>query len=231
MPAPPALRRLGTSLTAVVSLAGSLWAQGNPTVSGRLTVLDKDEKVAQDVGQAVIWLESPEAAPAPPGRADMSTENKQFLPGVVVLTVGSTLTFPNHDPFNHNVFSLSDIGPFDLGLYGRGEGKTATFQKPGIVRVYCNVHAQMSGFVVVRDNAYFAQPGADGSYTIPAVPPGAYTLHVWHERAPEVTRPITVPAGGLIGQDVTLDASAYRPVAHKNKFGQEYGSGATRERY
>jgi hypothetical protein len=145
--------------------------------------------------------------------------------------VGSTVVFPNHDPFNHNVFSLSDPSAFDLGLYGRGESGSHRFRQPGLVRVYCNIHPRMSGFIVVRDNAYFTQPGADGTYTIDDVAPGTYTLHVWHERAPEVTRAITVPAGGLAGQDVALDASAFQWVAHKNKYGQEYGSGATRERY
>jgi len=228
MSAPPALRRLGLSLPAVVSLAGSLWAQGNPSVSGRLTVLDKDNRVAEDVGRAVIWLETAQPVLTPPGQADMSTENKQFLPGVVVLTVGSTLTFPNHDPFNHNVFSLSDAGPFDLGLYGRGEGKTITFQKAGIVRVYCNVHAQMSGFVLVRDNPYFAQPSADGSFSIPNVPPGEYIVHAWHERAKEYSRDLRVPPNGLDDLQLTVDARGYKYKAHLNKYGQPYSDSGRR---
>jgi hypothetical protein len=145
--------------------------------------------------------------------------------------VGSTVTFPNRDPFNHNVFSLSDPNGFDLGLYGRGESGDHRFRHPGLVRVYCNIHPRMSGFIVVRDNAYYAQPGADGSYAIANVAPGTYVLHVWHERASEATLEITVPLGGLTGQDVALDASGYQAAAHKNKYGQEYGSGATRERY
>ena len=224
----PALRRLGPGLAAVVLLAGSLRAQGNPSVSGRLTVLDKDDKVAEDVGHAVIWLETAQPVPTPPGRADMSTENKQFLPSVVVMTVGSTLTFPNHDPFNHNVFSLSDVGPFDLGLYGRGEGKTITFQKPGIVRVYCNVHAQMSGFVLVRDNPYFAQPAADGSFSIPNVPPGEYIVHAWHERAKEYSRDLRVPPNGLDDLQLTVDARGYKYKAHLNKYGQPYSDSGRR---
>ena len=228
MSAPPALRRLGLGFATVASLAGTLRAQGNPGVSGRLTVLDKDNQVAEDVGRAVIWLETAEPIPTPPGRADMSTENKQFLPGVVVMTVGSTLTFPNHDPFNHNVFSLSDAGPFDLGLYGRGEGKTVTFQKPGIVRVYCNVHAQMSGFVLVRDNPYFAQPAADGSFSIPNVPPGQYIVHAWHERAKEYSRDLRVPPNGLDDLQLTVDARGYKYKAHLNKYGQPYSDSGRR---
>jgi len=199
-------------------------------VSGRVTVMDAGGKAAGDVGNAVVYLEGrgPRGTPV---RVDDALDGRSFNPRVVVVPVGSVIRFPNHDPFNHNVFSLSDPNDFDLGLYGRGESGDHRFRHPGLVRVYCNIHPQMAGFILVRDNAYFAQPGADGSYTIPAVAPGTYTLHVWHERAPEATREITVPAGGLTGQDVTLDASGYHYQPHKNKYGQEYGSGATRERY
>ena len=199
-------------------------------VSGKVTIAEAGGKEATDVGNAVVYLEGhgPRAAPA---RIEMALDRRTFAPHVVVVPVGSTVVFPNHDPFNHNVFSLSDPNDFDLGLYGRGESGEHRFRHAGLVRVYCNIHPQMSGFIVVVDNAYFAQPGADGAYTIANVAPGTYTLHVWHERAPMVSQQITVPAGGLSGKDVTLDASANRAVAHKNKYGQDYGSGATRERY
>ncbi len=199
-------------------------------VSGRVAVTEAGGKLAGDVGDAVVWLEGP-GSRARPVRVEVTLDGRSFRPHVVVVPVGSTVVFPNHDPFNHNVFSLSAPNDFDLGLYGRGQSGEQRFRHAGLVRVYCNIHPQMSGFVVVRDNAYFTQPDADGSYSIEHVEPGRYTLHVWFERAPEVTRGITVPAGGLTGQDVTLDASGYRYVPHKNKFGQEYGSGATRERY
>jgi plastocyanin len=199
-------------------------------VSGRVAVTDAGGKPAGDVGNAVVYLEGrgPRGAPV---KVDMLLDGRSFNPRVVVVPVGSVVSFPNRDPFNHNVFSVSDPNGFDLGLYGRGEAGDHRFRRAGLVRVYCNIHPRMSGFVVVRDNVYYAQPGADGSYTIPNVAPGSYVLHVWHERAPEATREITVPPGGLTGQDVALDASAYQFVAHKNKYGQEYGSGATRERY
>ena len=87
-----------------------------------------------------------------PVQAEIGTADKAFSPHVLVVPVGSTVSFPNHDPFNHNVFSLSEENPFDLGLYGRGETRSVRFTRPGIVRVYCNVHAQMSALVVVRDS-------------------------------------------------------------------------------
>jgi plastocyanin len=199
-------------------------------VSGKLTVAEAGGRAASDVGNAVVYLEGrgPRGVPT---RVDMTLDGRNFSPRVVVVPVGSTVVFPNRDPFNHNVFSLSDRNAFDLGLYGRGEKGEHRFRQPGIVPVFCNIHPRMVGYVLVRDNAYFAQPGADGSFTIPGVAPGTYTLHVWHERASELAQPIVVPEGGLAGLDLTLDASGYKFTQHKNKYGQEYGSGATRERY
>ncbi len=224
----PSFRTAAAAIGVVAGLAAAAIARAQ--VSGRVTVTEAGGKLAGDVGDAVVWLEG--AGPrGRPVRAEVTLDGRSFRPHVVVVPVGSTVVFPNHDPFNHNVFSLSAPNDFDLGLYGRGQSGEQRFRHAGLVRVYCNIHPQMSGFVLVLGNAYYTQPGADGSYTIERVEPGRYTLHVWFERAPEVTREVTVPVGGLAGQDVTLDASGYRYVPHKNKYGQEYGSGATRERY
>ncbi|MFI5236141.1 MAG: hypothetical protein ACHQXA_10545, partial [Gemmatimonadales bacterium] len=131
--------------------------------------------------------------------------------------------------FDHNVFSLSDAGPFDLGLYERGDGKSATFAKPGIIRVYCNIHSTMSAFIVVRDTPWVTQPSGDGSFLINGVPPGDYVLHAWHERvAEEQTLPITVTAGGAAIPDLTLDARGFQKEEHLNKFGKPYARSGRR---
>ncbi len=198
-------------------------AQRGATVSGKLVVLDKGNKPATDVGQAVVWLQATRPVPAAPATAQIVTSDKEFRPRVVVVSVGSTVTFPNSDPFDHNVFSLSEEGPFDLGLYSRGNAKSVQFKRPGIIRVYCNVHAQMSAFVVVRDSPYYTQPGSDGAFSIPSVAPGDYTLHAWQERAAEFPpRPVQVAASGLSGLELQLDARGYKFVQHLNKFGQPY---------
>jgi plastocyanin len=190
-------------------------------VRGRLTLLDKGNRPGEDVGQAVIWLEGGGGRPAPI-EAEISTADKAFSPHVLVVPVGSTVAFPNHDPFNHNVFSLSEEQPFDLGLYGRSEARSIRLERAGIVRVYCNVHAQMSALIVVRDGPHYAQPSGDGSFSLPAVPPGRYVLHAWHERASEVNRPLAVPGPGLDAIALELDARGYRFKPHLNKFGQPY---------
>jgi plastocyanin len=193
------------------------------TLTGHLTLLEKGDKQAEDVGQAVIWLATKTRGPAAaPVRAEINTADKEFSPHVLVLPVGSTVTFPNHDPFNHNVFSLSEENPFDLGLYGRGEPKAVKFSRPGIVRIFCNVHPQMSALVVVRDNPYYSQPSSDGSFTIDPVPAGQYTLHAWHERAPEMSRELTVPVRADDALDLRLDARGYKFKPHMNKFGRPY---------
>jgi plastocyanin len=213
------LVRLAVALAPLLAAAPVASRAGD--VRGRLTLMDKGNRPAEDVGQAVIWLEGARATPAPV-QAEIATADKSFTPHVLVVPVGSTVSFPNHDPFNHNVFSLSEEQPFDLGLYARGETRSVRVTRPGIIRVYCNVHAQMSALVVVRDGPYVTQPSGDGSFDLGRVPPGKYILHAWHERATEVTRPIDVPGAGLNGLILTLDASGYRFKPHLNKFGQPY---------
>ena len=194
------------------------------TVSGHLKVLDRGGQTAQDVDQAVVWLMPARGNPPPvnAGRAQVVTEHRTFNPHVTVVAVGSTVQFPNRDGFNHNVFSLTEGNQFDLGLQDRGEGKSTTFQTPGVVNVFCNVHSTMSAIVVVRNTPWFALPTADGSFSIGNVPPGEYVLHAYHERAGESTQPVTVTAAGANLPDLTLDARAYTLQEHLNKYGRPY---------
>jgi plastocyanin len=217
------LRYFAVGLAATLLSGRPAVAQRGPAVSGKIVVLDKGNKPAPDVGQAVVWLEAARAVPVTPMTARIVTSDKEFKPRVVVVTAGSTVEFPNSDPFDHNVFSLSQEGLFDLGLYGRGMAKSTGFTRPGIIRVYCNVHAQMSAFVVVRDSPFYAQPGGDGSFSIGPVPPGSYTLRAWHERASELPpQTVQVGASGLSRLEFQLDARGYKFVQHLNKFGQPY---------
>ncbi len=201
-------------------------------VAGRIVILEKDNKSSPDLGDAVLYLEGPtgEAVSARPVTVEIAITDKTYAPHVVVIPAGSTVRFPNHDPFNHNVFSLSEGNQFDLGLYGRGEAKSYTFTHAGLVRVYCNVHPRMVAYVLVMANRYYAQPGTDGSFAIDNVPPGRYRLHVWHERIPaEVVK--DVAAGGGEDLQIALNARGYRWQPHRNKYGKNYPTNAGRERY
>lgn len=208
----------------VIGLAApaQVGAQGGESVVGNVVILEKSGKRSTDLAHAVVWLEGRAARTARPVRRDIQTGTKQFVPRVLAVPIGSTVGFPNHDPFNHNVFSITEGAAFDLGLYGRGETRLTEVREAGIVRVYCNVHPRMSAFLVVRDNAHFTQPGADGSWALDGVSAGEYTLRVWHERGGESSLVVTVPPGGLQGVAVQLDARGYAYKPHLNKFGKSY---------
>ena len=211
--------------------AGGVAGQAGARVAGRVTILERDNKPSPDLGGAVIYLEGPGAAAAP-ATFDIAINDKIYVPHVVVVPVGSTVRFPNHDPFNHNVFSPSEPNQFDLGLFGRNEVKNRALSQPGLVRVYCNVHPRMVAYVYVAANRFFTQPGTDGSFALEGVAPGHYRLHVWHERvAAEVVKDVVVPATGVRDVQVALNARGYRWQPHKNKYGREYPTNAGRERY
>ena len=124
-------------------------------------------------------------APPAPMRARIAQRDEQFVPPVTAVTVGSAVEFPNEDPFFHNVFSLSKAANFDLGRYPSGVSRTRHFAKPGIVKVFCHLHAQMTALIMVLDHPWFTIPADDGTFTLPQVPAGELTVVAWHERIGE----------------------------------------------
>jgi plastocyanin len=220
-------------LVGIVALLAAVGFATAGRVAGRIVILEKDNKPSPDLSDAVLYLETPASVTtaARPVTVEIAITDKTYAPHVVVVPLGSTVRFPNHDPFNHNVFSVSEPNSFDLGLYGRGEAKSYTFTHPGLVRVYCNVHPRMVAYVLVMENRYYAQPGNDGSFAIDNVPAGRYRLHVWHERIPsEVIKDIS--AGGTEPElQIALNARGYTWQPHRNKYGRNYPTNAGRERY
>jgi plastocyanin len=214
------------SRVAFVSLA-LVAPAGAGTLRGRVEVADKGGKKATDLADAVVWVEGPGVKPQP-SSATIAMKGKAFVPRVVVVPVGGSVGFPNQDPILHNVFSVSGENRFDLDLYKKPKSGIWTFRHPGLVRVYCNIHPQMSAYVVVRDNPFWARPAADGSFAIAGVPAGTWVLKAWHERTGEAQQPVTVPETGVLEASLTLDASKWKRAPHKNKFGQDYPAG---ERY
>lgn len=202
----------------ILGLAPNVNAQGI-ALTGRVELLER-KGVAKDVDESVIWLEGPGLGGGTARRAEISTEDKAFSPRITVVPVGSIIALPNHDPFDHNVFSSSGPRLFDLGLYGRNETRTVTFDKPGIAKLYCNVHARMSAIVVVHATQFAARADRAGRFSIDGVPPGKYTLHVWHERGGEREQPVTVPlAAELV---VSLDTRSWKFTQHLDKNGKSY---------
>lgn len=135
---------------------------------------------------------------------NMAQERETFIPHVLPIEVGSTIEFPNHDPIFHNVFSLSATRTFDLGRYPQGVSKSVTFDKAGLVPVFCHIHSDMSAVILVLENPYFAVPGADHRYRIGNIPPGTYTLVAWHERSAPVETQVDVKEGQTLELDITV---------------------------
>jgi hypothetical protein len=123
------------------------------------------------------------------------------MPDMVVVPVGSTVSFPNMDPIFHNIYSLSKPKSFDLGSYDKGETRKVTFPKPGIVEVYCHLHPNMEATVVVTPNRWYARPDRNGQYRIPDVPAGQYTVVAWHRSAGFFRKTVVVENGRDIAAD------------------------------
>ncbi len=215
------------AFAAVLVAAPPAFAQG--AVSGRVSMQEKPGETTKDFDGTVIYLVSKGAPPHfTETKAQMAMSGRQFAPRVRVVTTGSTIEYANQDPFSHNIFSTAPGAAFDLGTYGGGVAKATAFKKAGAFPVYCNIHAQMTAFVVVVSTPFFTQAGADARWKVAGVPAGKYALHVWHERAPEVTQDVDVPAAGLANADVTLDARGFKQIAHKDKLGKDYTANGVR---
>jgi len=177
--------------------------------AGRASSLPAPERPQRGlVTDAVIFVDSfaGDPGPAPAERSQRPTlaqRGQAFDPRVVVVPAGGTVDFPNLDPVYHNVFSVSPPRRFDLGKYPRGQSRSITFQKPGQVNVFCDIHSDMAGFILVVPNRHWARPAADGGYALTDLPAGRYRLLVWHPDFPARVYDVDVPASG----DVTLDVS------------------------
>jgi plastocyanin len=128
------------------------------------------------------------------GRASMDQRHETFVPHLLAITVGTTVDFPNNDRTYHNVFSLSRPRRFDLGRYAAGRSKAVRFDRPGIVRVFCDIHSHMNAFILVFTHRFYSVADAEGRYEIDHVPPGSYTLVAWVEGAIRETRSVLVTA-------------------------------------
>ena len=189
------------------------------------------EKNEQDV---VIWLKPLDrnavlqtTARANSKRPMLVQKDKSFTPHLLVVEVGSSVDFPNRDPFFHNVFSLFDGKRFDLGLYEAGATNSVRFDRVGVSFLFCNIHPQMSAVVVAVDTPYYGKTDHSGRVTLNDVPEGRYEIHVWYERAlPEelknLTRVVTLSGSTFNLGTLRIPENQNFTPAHKNKYGQDY---------
>ena len=208
-PAPPVRRAApgaaARGLAVALALAAALPARA---ATVQVDVLDAAGK---PLPEAVVFLESPEARrlARPLAGVEVAQERRQFLPGVLVVTTGTEVPFPNRDTVRHHVYSFSPAKKFELKLYTGTPANPVLFDRAGVVVLGCNIHDQMVGFVLVVDTPYFARgPAAGGRVQIDNVPPGTYTLRTWHTRlpvgAPAQEQALTVPATGTATAAVRL---------------------------
>lgn len=188
-------------MLAIAVFATNLLA-GEGDSGGTITGRVRWSGAPADLSNFVIWVDDIDgrfAAPSEP--AVMDQKDLRFVPHVLAIQVGTTVVFPNTDPVSHNVFSISEVKRFNLGLYGRNTVRRVTFDKPGVVELLCNVHLEMGAYIVIVKNGYFAQPSSDGTYRIAGVPAGQHRVRCWHEQLPLQEQGVTVSENG----SVTLD--------------------------
>lgn len=210
------------ALIALLLLPGGTCIASGLAGTVRLS-LDGKPLRAEEARDAVVYFR-PTVQVRPPLPAtpfEMRMERKQFQPRALPIPVGASVLFRNVDPILHNAFAPRGTHEFDVGLYGEGEGREHVFTRAGLVRVYCNVHHDMVGHVLVLDTPYFTRPDGAGRFELQVDAPVAGELFVWHERARLWRR--KVQAGDDLSFEVDLDLSRPRVPPHMNKFGKPYG--------
>jgi plastocyanin len=161
-----------------------------------------------ELRHVVVYLKDAPRTPAPAMRAEIRQRNENFVPRVVAVTVGSMVDFPNDDPIYHNVFSLSRTKTFDLGRFPKGKSRGERFDKPGIVKVFCQIHSHMSATVMVFDHPWFIVPDEGGTFELSNVPTGARQITAWHERLGDTTMEVRVEPGRTETIDFVLPVPA-----------------------
>jgi plastocyanin len=204
---------------------------GASTVTGKVQI-DSGTSNARSRSDIVVWLET--AANVPDGRPEQKTllqKDKTFHPHVLIVRTGTIVNFPNADPIFHNAFSTFEGQIFDVGLYAPGTNRSVRFRRPGIVRVFCNIHPSMAAVIVVVSTPYFTRLTSTGEYRLTGVPDGSYRVNVYDERAmSKLQKPVAIDVKGdqkkIAAPPIRISEAGYVRQPHKNKFGMDYPPGS-----
>jgi len=214
---------LALTMSAVLPLAAENREQHVGAIRGRLDIrrlarpAERRPEVAEpgsagprdmsDLRRGVVYLETaPRGAfeERDTGRAVMDQRDETFVPHVLAITVGTTVDFPNSDKTFHNVFSYSRAQRFDLGRYAVGRSKSVRFDRPGVVRVFCDIHSHMNAFILVFSHRFFDLTEPDGRFRLENVPAGSYMVVGWYEGDARTSRAVTVTPGGVVDLELVV---------------------------
>lgn len=219
-------RRAGIVVALVLAVLPAV-AGAEPTgaVRGAVELLRKGAfggvKPSKDASGVLVYVTG-FSAPPPAEIAELRQHRQRFHPRVLPIVKGQTVSFPNQDRIYHNVFSVSPLATFDLGQYKEKDPpRDVTFEKPGLVPVYCNIHPQMLSYVAVLENDAFAVTAKDGRFEIAGVPVGEHVLSAWAPGAQRVSQPLRIQAGGTTEVQLRVEQSERIPP-HKRKDGSDY---------
>jgi plastocyanin len=191
------LRPAAGSVVGVVTLKSRV--RGTPLPSALYPTRRVDPAGAPttpEINNVIVYVkDAPFPGDLPVMQTELRQRNEMFVPHVLAVTKGSWVEFPNDDLFFHNVFSLSGAATFNLGRYPQGQSRKRQFLKPGLVKVYCQIHSHMSASILVLDHPYFTIPNVDGRFELRDVPAGDHVIVGWHERIGEYTAPLHIDAG------------------------------------
>jgi plastocyanin len=219
------LRCIAFGFSFVAACAAAQSSNGVPqssVVAGTITIVDKDGVEVEDRSDVVVFIDGVASQETSHHQMPVVSQmGRRFTPRVLPIVQGTAVEFPNDDDIFHNVFSLSKPRVFDLGIYPRATSKSVTFDQPGLVRVYCNIHPDMISTILVLKNELFDTTGPDGTFEIRNVPDGEVSLRVWSEFGEELTRQIVVHGGNRVEESFVISATK-RLADHDNKFGRPY---------
>jgi hypothetical protein len=229
---PTPLRAALLILWSISATAAGYAETVDASVQVRMTRSGKSKDQPAGSAGVVVWLTplSPEMAEVVsrprPGHYRLLQKDKKFTPHLLVIPTGSTVDFPNLDPFFHNVFSLFNGKRFDLGLYESGSSRTVHFDHDGVSYIFCNIHPEMSAVIITVSTPYFGVSPADGTITLQAVRPASYEMHVWAEGGSAsdlnaLSRRVVVTSSQRDLGVIDIKVDSHIP-AHKNKFGEDY---------
>jgi plastocyanin len=189
-----------------------------PIVSGAYPTrrVNKTAVQSSEISNVIVFLRDVQPSTRPgrssqgvattlaPSRIEMVQQDEAFVPRVVAIPRGSTVDFPNADPFFHNVFSLSRSATFDLGRFPRGDRRSRQFNQAGLIKVYCHLHSHMTASIMVFDHPHFTRPAANGTFILDDVPTGEHRVSAWHERIGESAKPIVIEPGRTVRVEFSL---------------------------